>query len=442
MMTMSNRRIRHLGLGLALGLAAVLATAHLLASKAEAPGDLDTSFDGDGKLTTDILGDDEAVALAIQGDGKIIAVGTSDYYGAPDFAVVRYGTTGALDTSFGGDGVVTTTIGGNYVSAASVALQTDGKIVIAGTSGDYGTTALTLVRYYVTGTVDTGFGTSGIVTITPGTSHNYGEGVAVGSGGVIMLAGTTWTSDYDFVAARFDTGGTPDSTFNSTGVVTTDLGLWDFGHAMALQPDGKIIVAGRTGTTAGGYDIAMVRYRTDGALDPNFGAAGVVTTSVGDFDAAYAVEVQTDGKIVVAGIADGGELMVARYSDAGALDTSFSGDGVFTTTLCEEGLDVAIQPDGKIVVAGSTGTDPDRDFAVVRLSSRGYLDVIFAGGGVATLDFLAGDEAASAVAVQSNGKIVVAGTTEGAGAVDMALARYLGGSGYQTYLPLVLRGFY
>ena len=152
------RRIRVVGLGIAVALAlgTVLAVVEVVAMQEQVPGELDISFDGDGKATTDIAGDDEAVDLAIQPDGKIVVVGTSDYYDAPDFAVVRYVTTGTLDISFGGgDGIVTTTVGGDYVSADSVALQTDGRVVVGGTSGDYGATALTLARYYVTGTLDT-----------------------------------------------------------------------------------------------------------------------------------------------------------------------------------------------------------------------------------------------------------------------------------------------
>jgi uncharacterized delta-60 repeat protein len=442
-MTHARKSRVRMSLALTLGLAAVLLLSWGVALRAQNPSELDTSFDGDGMVVTDIEADDEARGLAIQADGKIVAAGTSDIYGSPDFVVTRYITTGALDTTFGGgDGIVTTTVGGGYPRAAAVAIQDDGKIVVAGQSGDYVAPVPTVVRYTGAGVLDSSFGAAGIVTTSVGSSgHGYSD-VAIYPNGNTVAAGTTWVADYDFVVARYlEANGSLDTTFNGTGVVTTDLGMWEFGNALAVQGDGKIIVAGRSGLTGPGYHIAVARYTPAGALDSGFGTGGVVTTSIGDYAAAYAVAVQPDGKVVVAGLGDGRGLVVVRYTTGGELDTSFGGDGVVTTTLCNEGYDLAIQDDGAIVVVGHAGQDDAEDLAIVRLRSDGALDAVFDGDGVATLDVAGESDLAFAVGMQADGKIVVAGRGESGDEFDLVLARYLGGPGYQVFLPLVLRSY-
>jgi len=196
--------------------------------------------------------------------------------------------------------------------------------------------------------------------------------------------------------------------------VTTDFGGSDYGFSVALQPDGKIVVAGY----AGG-DFALARYNSDGALDTSFGSGGKVTT---DFGGSYhpdgfSVALQPDGKIVVAGYA-GGDFALARYNSDGALDTSFGSGGKVTTDFggSDAGYSVALQPDGKIVVAGYAGLD----FALARYNSDGALDTSFGTGGKVTTDFSGGRDVGYSVALQPDGKIVVAGYA----GVDFALARY------------------
>jgi uncharacterized delta-60 repeat protein len=440
-----RRRIRCVGFGLTLGLAAFLATVQVLALQKQLPGDLDSGFGTGGKVTTDVRQDDAAADVAVLSGGEIIVVGTSDRHGTRDYVVARYVADGSLDTSFGGgDGIVTTTVGGSGAGAGSMALQGDGKIVVGGASGTYAGEELTLVRYETAGSLDTGFGDGGIVTtVVPGSSKSTAAAVAVQSDGGILAAGTALIGSYDILLARYDEDGNLDSTFNSTGILTTDLGGWEFGYAMTLQDDGKIVVAGTTRSQPGPhYDIAVTRYMTTGMLDNSFGTGGVVTTSIGDYDAAYAVAVQMDDKIVVAGMADGRYLMVARYSPAGVLDATFGGDGVFTSTLCREAFDLAFLPcDAGILVAGSSGMDPYRDFAVVLLDSTGALDPEFDGDGVAIVDFSKGDDGARALALQPDGKVVVAGESENGGDFDLALVRLLGPITPRAYLPLVVRRY-
>jgi uncharacterized delta-60 repeat protein len=444
-MTHEGKTRLRIGLALTLGPVAVLLLARAVTLRALTPGQLDTTFDGDGIVVTDIGVRDEARGLAIQSDGKIVVAGTNDIdmYGSPDIAVTRYMTTGALDPAFGGgDGIVTTTVGGNSAGAAAVVLQDDSRIVVAGCSGDYGATVPTLVRYTAAGVLDSSFGSGGIVTTSVGSGMQGYYDVAIYPNGNAVATGRTWFTDYDFQVARYlESNGSLDTTFNSTGVVTTDLGMWEFANALAVQGDGKIIVAGRSGLTGPGYHIALVRYTPSGALDPSFGTGGVVTTPIGSYAEAYDVALQPDGKIVVCGMGDGRGLAVLRYTTGGALDSSFGGDGVVTTTLCNEGYDVAIQDDGAIVVAGFAGGDDEEDFAIVRLRSDGSFDPLFDGDGVATLDLEGGTDLAYTVGLQADGRIVVAGEGESGEDSDFLLARYQGGPGYQVFLPLVLRSY-
>ena len=290
-----------------------------------ADGGIDTTFGTGGRVTTDFGPyDDEANAVAIQADDKIVAAGTTGGTDR-DFALARYNTDGTLDTTFGTGGKVTTdftdirgtiTTWGRSDSdnANAVAIQSDGKIVAAGTAG---VTDFALARYNTDGTLDTTFGTGGRVTTyssanTP-ISSAIASAVAIQSDGKIVVAGYAYNSDqqvnynqYDFALARFNTDGTFDSTFGTGGIVVTAVGEgtdYDYAYAVAIQTDGKIVAAGATGPRSnyGGTDdkFALVRYNTNGTLDTSFGTGGMVTTT--NYDKAYAVAIQSDGKIVAAG---------------------------------------------------------------------------------------------------------------------------------------------
>ena len=335
-------------------------------------GSLDTGFDSDGRVTTAIgSGADEAEAVAVQPDGKIVAAGYRAASGNDDFAVVRYNADGSLDTGFGTGGKVTTAVGSGASRAQAIAVQSDGKIVAAG----YGNDDFAVVRYNADGTLDTGFGTSGVVTTAIGSGADRAHAMAVQSDGKIVLAGYSHNgSDEDFAVVRYNADGTLDTGFDSDGKVTTAIGSGiDIGRSVAIQSDGKIVVAGHSnnGSIA---DFALVRYNADGSLDTGFGTGGKVTTATrsGANDLAYSVAVQADGKIVLAGFSDNGsswDLAVARYNSDGSLDTGFGSDGVGTTPISGEdrAYAAAIQPDdNKIVLAGYSFKGSTNDFAVAR----------------------------------------------------------------------------
>ncbi len=422
-----------------LWLLASLAVALLLAlnpalSAFAAPGDLDPTFSGDGKVTTDFLGNgDIARAVAIQTDGKIVAAGytgvsSSNY----DFALSRYYTDGSLDSTFGTGGKVTTDFFASTDQALAVAIQTDGKIVAAGTA-DHGANSFdfALARYNSNGSLDTTFSGDGkLVTNFLGASDEA-FAVAIQTDGKIVAAGyAQGPSRGYFALARYNSNGSLDTTFGGgVGLVTTDFRVSAGGYSMAIQSNGKIVVAGVVDLGGGNQDFALARYNPNGTLDPTFSGDGEVTTDFfGSTDQANALAIQTDGKIVVAGYARHGansfDFALARYLSNGNLDTTFSGNGKLFTDFGSDDYAnaVAVQSNGKIVAGGGTAAGT-YDFALARFTSNGSLDSSFSGDGKVTTDFGSG-ELVQALAIQGDGKIVAAGYS----GPDFALARYDSGT--------------
>jgi uncharacterized delta-60 repeat protein len=396
------------------------------------PGSLDSDFDGDGKVTTDFGSNyDQGYSVVIQPDGKILVAGESNH----DFALVRYNTDGSLDNGFGAGGKVTTDFGTFYDVGRSVVIQPDGKIVVAGTAGIGTPAELAVARYNTDGTLDTSFSADGKVTTTFGTDGDYGFAVAIQSNGKIVVAGTAnITTDAEFAVVRYNMDGTLDNNFGVGGVVTTDFGSgYDLGRTVTIQPDGKIAVAGdsQVGTE---QDFAIARYNTDGTLDSSFGVDGKATTDFGAGDAVVlSITTQTNGKIIVGGYTDNGtdyDFAIARYNSDGSLDNSFGVNGKVTTAFGmgdDFAESVVLQPDGKIVASGASHNGTDLDFAIARYNSDGTLDNSFGVGGKATTDFGTGEDQGWSVAIQPNGRIIVAGyATIGAG-TDFAVARYISG---------------
>ncbi len=343
-----------------------------------ANGSLDNTFGSGGKVTTAIGTDDEqGYGVAIQTDGKIVVVGYSYNGSNRDFAVVRYNTNGSLDNTFGSGGKVTTAIGTSHDCAESVEIQTDGKIVVAGYSRNGSIYNFALVRYNANGSLDNTFGSGGKVTTAIGTDDDYGESVAIQSDGRIVVAGYSYDgSVYDFALVRYNVNGSLDNTFGSGGIVVEAIGAADdYAKSVAIQADGKIVVAGYSYNGTNDNFVA-VRYLSNGILDNSFDSDGVVITGVRTgYDYAYSIAIQANGKIIVAGSSyESGnfDIGVVRYNDDGSLDENFDLDGKVTTpigTSHDSVESVAIQSDGKIVVAGYTNNGSNNDFVVVRYNN-------------------------------------------------------------------------
>jgi uncharacterized delta-60 repeat protein len=400
-------------------------------SAAAAPGDLDPSFSSDGKLVAyydySRLREPGFSDLALQSDGKIVAAG--------DVGLVRFNPDGTTDHSFVSDPPHT------YPRTfAAVALQPDGKIVVAGHEYNYATddSDFFVARYNPDGSRDNTFSGDGILTMDFGGHDDRAKALVVQPDEEIVVAGYSVELDADdvpsrdFALARYDPDGTLDPTFSGDGKRTTNLAD-DTPHDIALQTDGKIVVGG----SASG-DIAVVRYDEDGSLDTSFSGDGRATAGFTDArgDGGRAIAIQPDGKIVAAGGTSGG-FALARFEANGSLDATFSGDGVVTTDFGATdrygrggaGASDVVLEAGRLLTAGYA----NGDFALARYDLDGDLDAGFSGDGRLTTE-MGYIDAASGIAVQPDGRIVVGGSAYDSDGISFeasygALARYLAGSG-------------
>jgi uncharacterized delta-60 repeat protein len=436
-----------------------------------AAGDLDSTFGDGGEVVTLMPDRGWADQIAIQPDGKLVVSGFDGKDNVTDFGIVRYNTDGSLDTTFGpdGTGIVITDFGGQDYARA-VILQPDGKILAGGS----GANDFAMARYSTDGTLDPTFGVGGKVTTDFAGSQDVIRGLVLQPDGKIVAAGFSGTNaNFNFALARYNSDGSLDTTFGTNGLLTTDFGAVDEGRGVVLQADGKIVVAGLTRQSVTVGDFALARYLANGTLDTTFGTGGKLTTDFGAYEVARAIVLQPDGKIVAGGYsgccggglprtgqgdadlaADGlapvseSDYAVARFNSDGSLDTTFGPDhtGKVTTDLgntADHARGVALQADGKIVLAGNseTLTDPTVDhFSLARYNTDGTLDTTFGTSGVVLTEIGSGQQqGARDVKVQADGKIVTAGIIQATGGgFNFALARYLG----QGSIPPTISGVF
>ena len=408
----------------------------------------DASFDVDGIVTTDINnGENSAQAVAVQPDGKIIVAGYArNSLNNDDFAAVRYNPNGSPDPTFGNGGIALTPIGAGDEQAFAVAVQPDGKILLAGYSFVGATTDAAVIRLNSNGTPDSTFSDDGMMTVPIGVKNDFLRSIVLQTDGKIVLAGIRYnTSTSDFAVLRLNSDGTPDADFDGDsgagdGIVTTVLGSgYSYGYAAAVQPDGKILVAGYYFNGANNNDSAIVRYNSNGTLDTTFDGDGIAGTVIGvGTDEAFGIALQNDGKIVIAGCVNrggGNDFLLARYSPNGSPDANFGANGA-TITPVGNGVDiaqsVAIQADGKIVAAGFSSNGANYDFAVIRRNADGTLDAAFDGDGKMTTPIGISTDTANGLAIQADGKIVVVGRTVAGSFADFAVVRYGYGTNAQT----------
>jgi uncharacterized delta-60 repeat protein len=378
---------------------------------------LDPSFGTFGATIIDPLpsAPDEGRAVAIQPDGKIVVAGT---------VVARFTTTGQLDPSFGSGGIVTTSL--EFVQA--VAIQTDGRILVVGTAdGGSGDPTTGILRLDASGAADGTFGTAGTAHINTVVSSGDEAAVAVGvqSDGRIVVTG--WYYDVvggmavaRMVVVRVLADGTPDPSFGTGGVKVISLAGSAFPTSLVLQSDGKIVVGGYVYVPQGSGQIQafmVARFETDGDLDPGFGTGGIVVTGPLPNGSALgsSVALQPDDKIVLGGFV-GQFAAAARYLPSGSPDGAFGTAGLaevaypsFEFALIN---DMVLRPDGKIVLVGwvQRPTDPDTfDTAVVRLNGDGTPDATFAAGGTTRIVIGPAASGARSAALQADGRLVLAG---------------------------------
>jgi len=426
MNTRSQNQLRRL---ISIAIAFTLLSFSILPNVQAAAGDLDPTFAAPNGFAT--LSQSEFNELAIQpGDGKIVAIGASaeSNLAPTDLIVARFNTDGTLDSGFGSAGVATA-LSQNPLHGLALALQNDGKIVAVGLdlsgSGDF-----FITRFDSSGNVDTAFAQNGSRTIDFG-GLDIPFSVAIGPNNTIVVSGLAQSSNIGLV--RLDSQGNFDPTFGSGGKVVSESG--QVPH-LAVLGDGRILVGAVVGPGLAS-DFALLRYNSNGTLDTSFGGGdGIATADFNAQDTFESMAVQPDGRIVLAGFTvvdpatDKRVEALARFDANGNLDSSFDGDGGvtgFSPLLLVR--DVAIQPDGRIVTTGDANLPSGHTGVLVsRHNADGSADNSFGIGGVVRTDFGANTLGAGA-AIQNDGKILIAGLfTDGGPANKVALlARYDGG---------------
>ncbi len=323
-----------------------------------ADGTLDSSFGGDGRVTTPIGSNDvadSAHAVALHDHGKVLVGGSSD----GRFVLIAYTARGALDTSWGEDGIVTTEIPAGVGAVRAVRVLDDGSVIAAGNAGD----RLVVVHYRADGSLDPAYGVGGIVTSAQPFGGDF-FGLWLRPGGGVVATGYADLEASRRVGVRtvvIDAAGLPDPAFGTGGAVTTQIGSAgaSIGRAVAVRRDGRIVVAGSTLTRSGHPRYLLLRYAADGSLDRRFGDGdGYLTLRLRGDAEAEAVALQRDGRIVTVGWAAGSpgrRVLVARATAVGRPDRSFHGTGHrlvgFGAGTSAEGHGVALA-DGRVYAAG------------------------------------------------------------------------------------------
>jgi uncharacterized delta-60 repeat protein len=402
-----------------------------------AAGELDPRFGNGGVVQTDFAQtDDYVLGVGVQPDGKILVCGQSGIYPDLHSALVRYNRNGRLDSAFGTGGKVVVMFHPNSDYLDALVLQSGGKIVAAGSASG---TAFLVARFNADGTLDQTFGNNGSVQTTFGDPTAAAHDVILQSGGRIIAVGVSGAGPYselnDFVLARYNIDGSLDPTFGNGGKVKTHFpGVTNTGStasSIALQLDGKLVVGGSYKNEGTPHQFALARYNANGSLDSTFGNAGKVVTFIGAGDAfATALVIQSNGRIVLTGYSEttqDHDFTLAGYTSNGTPDSTFGNAGLMTTDFSGGSDDIpyamALQSDGKLVVVGQTGDYPELDFALARYNVDGQLDQGFGTAGKVTTDTSLSDHAYD-VALQRD-KIVLAGIALNGTNFDFTVARYL-----------------
>ena len=425
------------------------------------PGALDVSFGQGGKVISEINNiNNIASTILAQPDGKLIVIGSSipgGYQGY--FSIARYNYNGSLDQTFGVNGLVETHLNYDEAHAQAGLLQPDGKIVVAGYAWSGANYDFAIIRYTSDGKRDLTFGMGGVVLTDFDGRDDKVNSLALHSNGNIIAGGSIEEINFfemDAAFACYDQNGSLVNNFGSDGKVICNIsesGLWQSIHSLVIQSDGKILAGGYTEhheLMSDDYTEAflLLRLLSNGTLDPNFGDAGIIKTLIGEHSIGKSVAVDGSGRILMLGkasLTSGGPdaMALVRYDSDGTLDENFGNQGIVITTfdnVDDVGNCLLIQPDQKILAAGVTATTSGTtlNFALARYHTNGTMDISFGSGGKITTDFNNDWDFGTSVALQKNGKIVVAGYSKSSNDYDFALARYLN----DDALPVKLESFF
>ncbi len=399
-------------------------------------GSLDIDFGMNGIYTNDIqnLGlRDQISQLSVQPDGKIIFVGgIRDAIGTEaDLLIGRLNESGSSDPTFGDQGTTVTDIGG-VDGLVGLHVQPSGNILCAGTSNQSGPYEHAFAQYDPNGNLDPSFGTAGVVYNAPlATSSTLTAGLFESE--TIYATGTM---NGDVLASEYNSDGSSVNSFGTSGSVSHDLGLIETITELALQDDGKIVLAGYQSESGNPEDALVCRLNADGSLDPSFNSIGWINLGLSpNLDRATDIVVDEDGRILVIGITvesatSSFEIFAVRLMPDGSYDSSFGTNGIARYDIGagdDYANDVILQPDGKLIIGGGTnddGTNLYENFCLIRLNDDGSLDQSFGNSGIVVTEISSSYERIIDMVLQDDGKLIVAGIAKIGSSEDIALARY------------------
>lgn len=405
----------------------------LTTTAAAAPGDLDSGFATGGKYTSAAYGLSMfGPSVAIRPAGGIVAVGKHFTGLDDDFAVLRLNASGGLES------VATAAFASNKdEDAKSVVVLPDGRFLVGGEGNAGGYAQHGVIRFLADGTIDDTFGSDGRVAIDFGRlSHIHA--MALQPDGKLVVVGESYggANSARLAMARLNTDGSLDTRFGTAGLVQATYGDTSNSHAIVIAPDGAITIGGYIVNNESSPASAcfVARFSSSGVADSSFGNNGVTLAALGSGHSNYchSMVLQPDGKVVLAGSMVRnrvGDFVMLRMTTSGALDSTFDNDGVVGTSFpgrapaSSEANAVLLQPDGKIVLGGYT----DGKFALARYTSSGALDPSFGTSGLMSFAFGSGvDDQIKSLALQSDGKIVAAGFSRNGSHFELAVVRVLG----------------
>lgn len=400
-----------------------------------APGELDSTFGLGGIVIENYSGKSNILGFdgVIQKGGNIVVVGQSyQSTSVSQIALARFTPAGKLDTTFGSAGWTIANFGYGNIWAYAAEQQTDGKIVVTGPLFDDKRYDFYVARFHMDGKIDNNFGNHGIVLIDFANSYDTSWDLAIQSDEKIVIVGTTYTgSNQNMALARVDRTGKPDLSFGTNGLVQTDFnGLADWAETVAINSDKQIVVGGFAELNTSNQAFAVARYKVTGALDPSFGNGGKVTTDFGpNYDVGSTVALQPDGKVVLAGLAQptSGVFAFARYHTNGILNVQHTED--YSGSAWEASSGLAIAKNGRLILGGriQPNSIPTASFALSCYHSNGTLDTTFGAAGWVITSIGPDYEGSRNLKLQSDNKILMIGwSVQGDGRYYLALTRHHG----------------